>query len=356
MAFQLTYKKHQLHFKFRAGTSRGVLTHKNTYYLLLTHTDFPNRLGIGEAAPLIKLSIDDREDFEEKLGFYCQQASTLTTIEQIYQLSDIQEFPSIITGLEMAFLDFNNGGNRIIFDRNFVELGKALPINGLVWMGDKQFMFEQIKSKLEAGFSCIKMKIGAINFEEECDLLRYIRQQFSAKDITLRVDANGAFSPTEALEKLKILSEFDMHSIEQPIKQGQWNEMAALCEKTPLPIALDEELIGIHDKKTKQELLTHIKPQFIILKPTLIGGFQSSDEWISLAQASSIDWWMTSALESNIGLNAIAQFTEKHQVNMPQGLGTGQLFHNNIDSPLRIEKGAIFYDNKKHWNLSPIIN
>ena len=254
----------------------------------------------------------------------------------------------------MAFLDLANGGKRITYSREFIENASRIPINGLVWMGDKSFMFEQIKNKLNAGFQCIKMKIGAINFKEECELLRYIRQQFSADEIILRVDANGAFQPQEALEKLKQLAEYDIHSIEQPIKQGQWPEMAELCLKTPLPIALDEELIGIYSHTEKAQLLKNIKPQYIILKPSLMGGFKSADAWIEHAETQHIGWWMTSALESNIGLNAIAQFTAKHQVNVPQGLGTGQLFHNNIASPLSIEQGQIFYDTTKTWDLSYI--
>ena len=350
MAYQINYIKHQLQFKFKAGTSRGVLTEKEVYYLIVQHEDHPEIKGIGECAPLVKLSIDDRPDFDMHLDLFCQNARSISHPSEIYQLSGIQEFPSIITGLEMAFQELGNGGNRVIYDEEFVMNETKIPINGLVWMGDKQFMFDQIKAKIEAGFDCIKMKIGAINFEEECELLHYIRTQFSAKEITLRVDANGAFTKQNALEKLKTLSAFELHSIEQPIRQGQWDEMAELCRITPLPIALDEELIGITALTDKKRLLQHINPQYIILKPTLMGGFKSSEEWIQLAESRQMAWWMTSALESNIGLNAIAQFTAKHQVSLPQGLGTGQLFHNNIDSPLSIKKGHIFYNQQKKWD------
>lgn len=352
MAYRINYIKHQLQFKFKAGTSRGVLTEKEVYYIIVHKEDAPTVKGVGECAPLVKLSIDDRPDFEMHLGLFCQKAMKISGASELYSLTGIRAFPSILTGLEMAFQDLKNRGKRIVYDEDFVQKGTRIPINGLVWMGDKDFMFEQIKAKLDAGFDCIKMKIGAINFEEECELLRYIRAQFSAEQITLRVDANGAFSPQNALEKLKILSDFDMHSIEQPIKQGQWDDMAELCRVTPLAIALDEELIGVVEVSEKKRLLQHIQPQYIILKPTLIGGFQSSDEWINLAKQQQLDWWMTSALESNVGLNAIAQFTAKHQVTLPQGLGTGQLFRNNIDSPLSIEKGHIFYDQAKDWDNS----
>ncbi|MFT5915336.1 MAG: o-succinylbenzoate synthase [Flammeovirgaceae bacterium] len=347
--FQIQIIPHQLQFKFKAGTSRGVLTEKTVYYLKLWDVENPNVVGVGECAPLVKLSIDDIPDFEEKLEEICIEVTDLESIEDIYGLSGIESFPSIITGLEMAFLDLENGGKKLIYDSDFHAGKTRVPINGLIWMGDKEFMFQQIREKLEAGFDCIKMKIGAIDFEQECELLNFMRKQFSAKELTLRVDANGAFAPKEALEKLKRLSEYELHSIEQPIKAGQFAEMAKLCEQTPLPIALDEELIGVHKTEAKSNLLNQIQPQYIILKPTLMGGFRSSEEWIQLAESQNIAWWMTSALESNIGLNAIAQFTAKHQVKVPQGLGTGQLFHNNISSPLEIENGEIFYDSKVDW-------
>ena len=221
-------------------------------------------------------------------------------------------------------------------------------------MGDKSFMKEQIAQKLSEGFSCIKMKIGAIDFKTEIDLLQNIRSEFSASEIELRVDANGAFTPNDALEKLQLLSELELHSIEQPIKQGQWQEMAALCEQTPLPIALDEELIGVFSLSEKQKLLETIQPQYIILKPSLIGGFKGSDEWISLAQKQNIGWWITSALESNVGLNAISQYTFTKNVKLPQGLGTGSLYTNNISSPLRISNGTLLYDTNLSWETNLI--
>jgi len=222
-------------------------------------------------------------------------------------------------------------------------------------MGEKQFMFDQIKAKLHEGFNCIKLKIGAIDFEEELSLLRFIRQQFSVKDIELRVDANGAFTSTEALEKLKRLAAFELHSIEQPIRQQQWEEMAALCATTPLPIALDEELIGIYELTEKKELLKIIQPQYLIFKPSFIGGYKGTTEWIDLCKTQSIDWWITSALESNIGLNAIAQWTATLDNNKPQGLGTGQLYTNNIASPLIVKNGGIYYQQDKQWLLDNLL-
>jgi L-alanine-DL-glutamate epimerase-like enolase superfamily enzyme len=219
-------------------------------------------------------------------------------------------------------------------------------------MGSESFMKEQIAKKIEAGFSCIKMKIGAIYFQQEINLLKSIRNQFSSKDIELRVDANGAFHPTNALEKLKILSDLDLHSIEQPIKQGQIDAMATLCKKTPLPIALDEELIGVFSVTKKQELLQTINPQYIILKPSLVGGFSGSDEWINLAEKQNIGWWITSALESNVGLNAIAQYTYTKQSIMPQGLGTGSLFTNNFECPMQVNNGQLQYNNLKNWKFN----
>jgi L-alanine-DL-glutamate epimerase-like enolase superfamily enzyme len=239
-----------------------------------------------------------------------------------------------------------------LFPSKFTESKDAISINGLIWMGAESFMKQQIKDKLKAGFSVIKMKIGAIDFNTEIALLKNIRKEYSSKEIELRVDANGAFSPKNALEKLKILSDFEIHSIEQPIKQGQFDEMAALCDKTPIPIALDEELIGVFDVTKKQEMLQIIKPQYIILKPSLVGGFKSSEEWIKLAENQQIGWWITSALESNIGLNAIAQWTYTLQTKMPQGLGTGSLFTNNMVSPLEVKSGCLYYNNNKKWEFN----
>ncbi len=351
MPLTAQYYPHRLRFKFDAGTSRGVLREKATFFVSLASTESPSVLGWGECAPLAKLSIDDCADFEERLRYYLKELEQLENPWDFRSLPGIESYPSIEMGLEVALLDLENGGRKILFSRSFVEEGARIPINGLVWMGDKEFMRKQMQEKLEMGFSCIKMKIGAINFEEELALLAYLRKQFDASTLELRVDANGAFAEGEALERLKRLSEFELHSIEQPIRQGNWEAMARLCEVTPLPIALDEELIGLEARAHKYALLSQIKPQYIILKPTLIGGFQQSGQWIEAAESLNIGWWMTSALEANIGLNAIAQFTASKKVSLPQGLGTGQLFHNNIESPLTVSQGAIFYDSQKGWDI-----
>lgn len=339
---KVSYKRHVLEFKRPSGTSRGILNTKETFYLIL-EKDGEN--GVGECGILRGLSVDDRSDYEEKLQWTCENIH----LDFNLLLSELTEFPSIQFGLETAFKSLNSSNLYELFPSDFTKGKAGIPINGLVWMGDKSFMKQQISDKLKEGFSCIKMKIGAIDFETELELLKSIRREFSASDITLRVDANGAFEFSEALEKLKILSELDLHSIEQPIKQKQWEKMAELCEKTPLPIALDEELIGIFKKEEKIKLLDTIKPQFIILKPSLIGGFTGSDTWIALSEERGIGWWMTSALESNVGLNAISQYTFTKNNPLPQGLGTGSLYTNNIESPLEVKNGTTRYNTQKEW-------
>lgn len=260
-----------------------------------------------------------------------------------------ENLPALKFGLETALLDLHQQAEVLLYQTPFSKGQEGIVINGLIWMGERQFMFDQIKSKIDLGFRCIKMKIGAIDFAEEISLLKYIRSQFSKDDIELRVDANGAFSPESALDKLNQLSDYDLHSIEQPIKQGQFDEMARLCEITPLAIALDEELIGVTLFSQKERLLSQIKPQYIILKPSLVGGLKASDEWINIAESIKIGWWATSALESNVGLNAIAQWVSNKHIKMPQGLGTGQLFTNNINSPLYVKGEMLHYDPSKSW-------
>lgn len=336
------YKKYVLNFKQASGTSRGVLRTKETFFLLLT--DEGNE-GIGECGLFRGLSIDDRPGYEEKLNWVCDNIS----LGEENLLEGLREYPSIQFGVEQAFLSLHSKNKYELFDTPFVNKKEPISINGLIWMGDPDFMQKQIEEKLSNGFGTIKLKIGAIDFDRECELLASIRERFSAKEIELRVDANGAFSPKEALSKLERLSKFDLHSIEQPIKQGQIREMKRLCKETPLPIALDEELIGVFQKEKKVELLEEINPQYIILKPSLVGGIKGSNEWISIAENSNIDWWITSALESNIGLNAIAQYTSKLKTTMPQGLGTGGLFTNNISAPLSVKNGKLWYDSSKIW-------
>jgi o-succinylbenzoate synthase len=340
-----SYHKYILNFKQPSGTSRGILTQKETWFIVITNN---NKRGIGECGILRGLSIDDRPDFEDKLKWVCKNISK--GLDNL--VNELVEFPSIQFGLEIAFLSLQSEDEFVLFPSRFTQGEASININGLIWMGDKQFMKQQIRSKIEAGFSCIKMKIGAIDFKTELELLKSIRDEFSVKDIELRVDANGAFSPSEALEKLQQLSQFNLHSIEQPIKQGQFSDMARLCESTPLPIALDEELIGINTVTKKEELLQTIHPQYIILKPSLIGGFKRSNQWIETAESQNIKWWITSALESNIGLNAIAQWTYTLNNTMPQGLGTGSLFTNNFLSPLKVENATLRYEQKQQWNLN----
>lgn len=339
------YKKYILNFKNPSGTSRGILKTKETWFIILKKDD---KIGVGETGLFRGLSCDDVENYEEKLDWACKNIH----LGLNFLLNELVEFPSIQFGLEQAFLSLESKNSFELFPSKFTESKDSIAINGLIWMGDKAFMKKQIQEKIESGFSCIKMKIGAIDFDSEIELLKSIRNEFSSQEIELRVDANGAFHPKEALEKLKRLSDFELHSIEQPIKQGQIEEMANLCSKTPLPIALDEELIGVFSSDKKMKLLETIQPQFIILKPSLIGGFSGSREWINFAEKSRIGWWITSALESNIGLNAIAQFTYTLDSKMPQGLGTGGLFTNNFESPLQVKKGALHYNNKLDWNFN----
>jgi len=340
-----TYHKYILNFKQPSGTSRGILKTKETWFIILENN---GKKGIGECGILRGLSADDRSDYEDTLRW------TVDNIELGLEvlLQKLVEFPSIQFGLEMAFKSLNSENPFELFPSKFTKGEDSIAINGLIWMGSESFMKAQIKYKISDGFKCIKLKIGAIDFETELSLLKSIRKEFSSTDIELRVDANGAFVPDETLEKLKRLSDFDLHSIEQPIKQGQWQEMADLCEKTPLPIALDEELIGIFDVTKKKELLQTIKPQFIILKPSFVGGFSGSNEWIELSELQQIGWWITSALESNVGLNAISQWTYKLQNPMFQGLGTGSLFTNNFDSPLLVKNGTLRYDSSIKWNFN----
>ena len=351
------FHPHLLKFKFEAGTSRGTLNEKTSFFLEVYEEGNKSIKGWGEAAPLPKLSIDQEHSVKSELerlcnihhglDLYMSGHAILTWVQE----NIAEEFPSIRFAFETALLDLMYGGRRKIFETAFFEEEKSIPINGLIWMGKKEFMLAQIDQKLSEGFDCIKMKIGAIDFDQECELLEYIRKQYSSKQITIRVDANGAFKKEEAMDKLSRLAAFDLHSIEQPIQKGQEAAMGALCASSPLPIALDEELIGIHSKGAKLALLEAIRPQYIILKPTLLGGIQSSRDWIDIAESLEIGWWVTSALESNIGLNAIAQFTATYDVHMPQGLGTGQLYHNNIESPLTIQKGKIFYRKSKAWKM-----
>ncbi|PXY47233.1 o-succinylbenzoate synthase [Flavobacterium hydrophilum] len=338
-----TYQKYMLEFKRPSGTSRGVMIEKETWFIVLEEN---GKKGIGECGILRGLSADDREDYEEKLKWVCQNIHLGETV----LWNKLLKFPSIQFGIEMAFLSLKSENPYLLFPSDFTNNSKSIVINGLVWMGEEAFMKEQIEEKLKQGFTCIKLKIGAIDFQKELELLRFIRTHFTPDQIEIRVDANGAFSSNEALDKLNQLSGFELHSIEQPIQKSNTDSMAELCKNTPFPIALDEELIGVFSFEEKEALLQKIKPQYIILKPSFVGGFRGTREWITLAEKYNIGWWITSALESNIGLNAIAQWTFLLNSNMPQGLGTGALYTNNIDCPLEVLNGQLWYSKTKNWD------
>lgn len=333
-----------LEFKRPSGTSRGIMTEKETWFIVL---DENGKKGIGECGILRGLSADDRTDYEEKLKWVCENIH----LGEKELWESLLEFPSIQFGIEMAFLSLKSEDPFLLFPSDFTSNNESIEINGLVWMGEPDFMKQQIEEKLAEGFKCIKLKIGAIDFQKELELLAFIRSHFSAEQIEIRVDANGAFSLNEALDKLSQLNKFQLHSIEQPIKQGNIQAMADLCKTSPFAIALDEELIGVFSLEEKEKLLQRIQPQYIILKPSFIGGFRGTQEWITLAEKYNIGWWITSALESNIGLNTIAQWTFLQNSKMPQGLGTGALYTNNFNCPLEVSKGKLWYNTSHSWDL-----
>jgi o-succinylbenzoate synthase len=330
------YSRYLLEFKRPSGTSRGVLHEKETFFLEISEDE---KKGIGECAVFRGLSFDDRPDYEDKLQWLCENIQQ----DSDFLKEELKEFPSIWFGYEQAVLNLKHGEN-LYFPSEFTEVKTPITINGLIWMGDIHYMEEQIQDKLEKGFHCIKLKIG-VDWKSEHEILQKLRQKFSKEALELRVDANGGFNKEEAKIVLQQLADLSIHSIEQPIKAGNWSDMAELCAETPTPIALDEELIGIIDFNEKKRLLEKIKPQYIILKPSLVGGISGSDEWISLAEEQNIGWWITSALESNIGLNAIAQYTFTKKNPMPQGLGTGSLFVNNFDSNLDLKGELLYFKN-----------
>ena len=336
----MTYRIEErlLHFKQPAGTSRGVYT---TRKICLVHLYEGDRHGVGECAPLPDLSCDALPDQEYAsiLNKVCENFCQSGEIDD----DSLRDYPSMLFGLETALLNLQNGDR--LFDTAFSRGETGIPINGLVWMGNHDEMLQRLEDKLEKGFRCIKLKIGAIDFDQELDLIRRIRDRFSFHEVELRVDANGAFPYDEALYKLELLSQYNIHSIEQPIKAGQWAFMADLCRESPLPIALDEELIGVNDPAMKRHMLNIIKPRYIILKPSLHGGMAGCREWIETARDLGIGSWITSALESNVGLNAIAQFAASiygDHITLPQGLGTGQLFTDNIPMPLEIRNDQLW--------------
>ena len=334
--------KYSLQFKRPSGTSRGIMTEKETWFIILEEND---KKGIGECGILRGLSADDRPDYEQELKWACENIH----LGEDKLWESLMEFPSIQFGIEMAFHSLQSENPFELFPSAFTKGYKSIPINGLVWMGNEAYMKAQIEEKIAQGFHCIKLKIGAIDFDKELGLLRFIRQHFTPEQIEIRVDANGAFNSEKALNKLIQLSGFELHSIEQPIQKNQHDRMSELCKITPIPIALDEELIGVFSFEEKEQLLREISPQYIILKPSFIGGFRGTREWIALAYKYKIGWWITSALESNVGLNAIAQWTFLQQNIMPQGLGTGALYTNNFDCPLQVKNGELWYDPNESW-------
>jgi O-succinylbenzoate synthase len=340
-----TCHKYILDFKSPSGTSRGIMTKKETWFIILENGD---KKGIGECGILRGLSVDDRPDYEEKLQWTCRNIH----LGKDLLWESLLEFPSIQFGVEMAFQSLASETPFLLFPSNFTNGTESILINGLVWMGEEAFMKQQIETKLAAGYRCIKLKIGAINFETELQLLGFIRKHFSPDQVEIRVDANGAFSVSEALTKLQQLSKFHLHSVEQPIRPNNQIAMKDLCNKAAFPIALDEELIGVFTLEEKKQLLQNIKPQYIILKPSFVGGFRGAQEWISIAEKFGIGWWITSALESNIGLNAIAQWTYLQNNSMPQGLGTGALYTNNFNCPLVVLEGKLWYQKQLVWDVN----
>ena len=352
--YDISITERTLHFEQPARTSRGVYTTRQIWLVKITSPYVPGAMGIGECAPLPDLSCDATPDYEDILHGFCRQFAQEGVIDRKAMLP----YPSMLFGMETALLQFNNekkllehGLNPdanpvpLIFDTPFSQGKEGITTNGLVWMGDKKEMDNRTEAKLLEGFRCIKLKIGAIDFSDEVALIKKIRHLFSPGLVELRVDANGAFPCDKASYMLELLSLFSIHSIEQPIKQGQWEEMAQLCRNSKLPIALDEELIGINERSKKKRMLDIVKPAYLVLKPSLHGGVHGVTEWVKLAEERGIGTWITSALESNIGLNAIAQLAAHlygPNIKTPQGLGTGKLFTDNFPMALEIRNAKLW--------------
>lgn len=335
--------KYELKFRQRALTSRGAYNHRTVWYLMLEKEGVT---GIGECAPLPGLSKETSSQVEQLLHEICLDPETYLWSPEL-----TVQTPSVHFALESAWFDLNNNGTRCLFPSAFTNGNAGIPINGLIWMGDASYMEQQVAEKLQLGYKCIKLKIGGIDFEKELDILKSIRSRYPEEQVMLRLDANGAFHPDEALENLHRLAPLRIHSIEQPIAAGQWGAMARLCRESPVPVALDEELIGIVTRNEKEKMLNSIRPHFLILKPSLHGGFSGCSEWIALAESESAGWWITSYLESNIGLNAIAQWTFHIKAEGYQGLGTGGLFTNNINSPLEVRGEELWFNGRKQFDL-----
>jgi o-succinylbenzoate synthase len=357
MSLQASLHKKTFHFRFDARTSRGVMKDRTSWFIRIYDPANPEVFGLGECAPLAGLSPEFNETYEEQLNNFVDLFNRSDVAKAIGTLSEVRsliesKFPSIIPmssvvfALETAMLDLFNGGERVIFRNSFTD-GSQIPINGLIWMGGMDFQLQQIEIKIRDGFRCIKLKVGGLDFEKECDVLQYVRRKYFREDITIRLDANGAFRPDDVLYKLNELSKFNIHSIEQPLKKGS-EFLSEVCARSPIPVALDEELLGVEDRN---EVLRRVKPKFIILKPGLHGGMGGSSEWIEAARKNDVGWWLTSALESNVGLNAIAQFAGEFPVEIPQGLGTGALYDDNFESPLEVVKGNLGLNLRGNWVL-----
>lgn len=351
--FTASYQKYTLIFKKPARTSRSALLNRDVFFLRLTSKELEaNRLGLGECGPLPGLSIDDRPDFEARVAEVCRHLNRGGSPDAL----DLTDFPALAFGLEMALLDWRGGGQRRLYHNPFSLGQAALPTHGLVWMADPAGLRRQIEQKVAQGFTCLKLKVGALAFETECQLLADIRRTYPPDQIELRLDANGAFTPENVLERLTALAEFDIFAIEQPLKPDQTAVLVDLCRRSPIPIALDESLIDIHRRAEKKALLERIRPDYIVLKPSLIGGFAAAEEWIELAEGLGIGWWVNSMLESNIGLNAICQWVGSLKTDLTQGLGTGQLYRNNIPAPLELAGAGLRYDPGGAWDVSAISN
>lgn len=336
--------------RFELGTSKGPINARTVWYLMAWHTERPEIIGIGEAALFPGHSKEFPADVRTKLIELCADTSDW----QRRLTSDLIDVPSVRFAVEQCLRDLEVSGTKQLFPSAFTLGQRSIPINGLVWMGDKATMKQRIREQIEKGFNTVKMKIGAIGIDDELELLQAVRAEFDANTITLRVDANGAFNAQQAPDILKRLADLEVHSIEQPIAPGLYEIMAELCERSPVPIALDEDLIGLNTHDAKVDLLDNVKPPYIVIKPSLVGGWAATQEWIDLSKVRNIGWWITSALESSIGLNAIAQYTATLNVQLPQGLGTGGVYTNNIPSPLRAERGALHFRPEEGWDLSSL--
>jgi o-succinylbenzoate synthase len=359
MSLRASFFKKTFHFRFDARTSRGTIKERHSWFIKVWEESNQECFGIGECGPLPGLSLEaDTEVMVKKIiDQINEQKIEIPISRDLKSLStfilgnfeSLENHPAIFFSLETALLDLLNGGSRTLFQNDFIK-GQAIPINGLIWMGGMDFMLQQVEIKIQDGFRCIKLKVGGLDFEKECDILQYIRRKYFRLDITIRLDANGAFKQDDVLYKLKELSKFTIHSIEQPIKTKS-DYLPELCRISPIPVALDEELIGVTDRVSKERLLNQCKPTHIILKPTLHGGLQSCSEWIEIAESRNIGWWLTSALESNVGLNAIAQFASNYAIKIPQGLGTGAIYDDNFEAPLKVDKGLLMHYPRQDWQI-----